>query len=228
MSQESFTARKKNLLNRMVTPEQRAQIFKKRIEIISTLLLALATIATAWSGYQSARWGGEQTSHSSNALKAIVRSGHFANLAEQKLSLQANLFSNYQEAQSLDNVRFADFMLNRFPEPLKTATLAWLELEPLTNSAAPLTPFQMSEYALPETLEAARWEEQSEKEIAQAQAADEISDRYLMFTIVFASVLFFGGVSGKFGWQPLDLTVLLFGTIVLVISLVVLFTLPIA
>ncbi len=227
MSQEGFTERKKNLINRLVTPEQRAEIYRKRIEIISTVLLALATIATAWSGYQSARWGGEQTSHSSNALKAIVRSGHFANLAEQKLGLHANLFSNYQEANSLGNTNFANFLQNRFPEPLKAATLAWLKTEPLTNPAAPLTPFQMSEYVLPETLEAARWEAESETQLAQAQTADEISDRYLLFTIIFASVLFFGGVSGKFGWRPLDLTVLLFGTIVLVIALVVLFTLPI-
>lgn len=227
VSQESFTDRKKNLINRIVTPEQRAEIYKKRIEIISTVLLAVATIATAWSGYQSSRWGGEQTAHSSNALRAIVRSGHFANLAEQKMSLQANLFSNYQEALSLGNTNFADFLLNRFPEPLKTATLAWLKTEPLTNPAAPLTPFEMPEYVLPETLEAARWEEQSEKEIAQGQAADEISDRYLLFTIIFASVLFFGGVSGKFGWQPIDLTNLAIGVIVLVGALILLFTMPI-
>jgi hypothetical protein len=30
-------------------------------EVIATLILALATLATAWSGYQSARWGGEQS-----------------------------------------------------------------------------------------------------------------------------------------------------------------------
>lgn len=109
MSESSFTDRQKNLINRIVTPEQRAEIYKKRIEIISTILLALATIATAWSGYQSSRWGGEQTAHSSNALRAIVRSGHFTNLAEQKSSLHANLYSNYEEALSLGNTRFADF-----------------------------------------------------------------------------------------------------------------------
>jgi len=223
----SFTQRKRDLINRIVTPEQRAEIYKKRIEIASTILLALATIATAWSGYQSARWGSVQALHSTNALKAIVRMSYFGNLAEQKTSLQANLFSNYQEALSLGNTSFADFLQNRFPEPLKTATIAWRKTEPLTNPAAPLTPFQMTEYVLPETVEAARWEEQSEQEIAQEQAADELSNRYLLFTIIFASVLFFGGVSGKLGWRPLDLTVLGLGVLGLVLGLVVLFSAPI-
>lgn len=118
-------------------------------------------------------------------------------------------------------------MLNRFPELLKTATLAWLKTEPLTNPAAPLTPFQMPEYVLSETVEAARWEEQSKKEIARAETADELSNRYLLFTIIFASVLFFCGVRDKLGWRPLDLTVLGLGVLGLVLGLVVLFSAPI-
>ena len=36
-------------------------------EVIATLILALATLAAAWSGYQSARWGGEQSTNFSQA-----------------------------------------------------------------------------------------------------------------------------------------------------------------
>lgn len=61
----------------------------------------------------------------------------------------------------------------------------------------------------------------------RAEISRKRSDRYLLFTIIFASVLFFGGVSGKLGWRPLDLTVLVLGMAVLVIGLVILFTSPI-
>ena len=30
------------------------------VELVATVLLAVATVATAWSGYQSTRWNGEQ------------------------------------------------------------------------------------------------------------------------------------------------------------------------
>lgn len=36
-------------------------------EVVATVILALVTLATAWSGYQSARWGGEQSTKYSQA-----------------------------------------------------------------------------------------------------------------------------------------------------------------
>jgi hypothetical protein len=227
MSANNTPSTKNRILSRLLTDEQREQIFQKRVEIAATILLALATIATAWSGYQSARWGGEQTTHASAALKAIVRSAHFESLALQKMSVHVSLFGQFIEAELGNNQKFADFILSRFPEPLKAAAVAWEATEPFTNPSAPASPFEMPEYALPDAIEAARWDTVSEQELLAAEAADAVSDRYLLFTIVFASVLFFGGVSGKFGWQPADLTMLVIGIVGLLIGLVILLTLPI-
>lgn len=224
-NQEPFI-KLKNYLDRVLAPERRQETLRRWIELLSTVLLALATVATAWSAYQSARWGGRQTAHSDAATLAIIRTSKFTNLAEQKLSLQADLFSQWLGAVGTNNPALADFMLARFPEPLKTATVAWQATKPLTNPAAPLTPFQMPEYALPETLEADRWEAVADDEFEAADTAGTISDHYLLFTIVFASVLFFAGVSGKFGWQVIDWTVLLLGTIALLTGLVILFSTP--
>ena len=33
---------------------------ERRLELVSTVLLALAAVATAWASYQAARWHGEQ------------------------------------------------------------------------------------------------------------------------------------------------------------------------
>ncbi len=214
-------------LDRFISEERRAEIFKKRIEIISTVLLALATVATAWSGYQSAKWGGEQTDHSAKATIAIVKSGHLANLAEQRLTLQATVFGQYIEAQSKGNTDLANFLARRFPEPLKTAAAAWEKLDPWTNPDAPATPFQLPEYALPETQQIEQWEQVATAELKAADFAGQVSDRYLVFTIIFASVLFFGGVSGKFGWQPLDVTVLIIGGIAFSIGVAIMFAAPI-
>jgi hypothetical protein len=227
MAAQNTPSTKNRILSRLLTEEQREQIFQKRIEIASTILLALATIATAWSGYQAARWGGEQTAHSSAALKAIVRGGHFEGLAQQKMSVHVTLFGEYFEAESENNTTFADFLLNRFPEPLKAAAVAWEATDPLNNPTAPASPFDMPEYALVDLAEAERWNQVSEQELLAAERADAISDRYLLFTIIFASVLFFGGVSGKFGWQPIDLTVLVIGIVGLIVGLGILLTSPV-
>jgi hypothetical protein len=199
----------------------------RRVELLSAIMLSLATIATAWSGYQSARWGGERTRRAAEASAAIVKTGQFANLAEQKAGLHVNLFGQWAAAVSTGNQALADFLFDRFPEPLKTATVAWRATQPLTNPSAPATPFEMPEYALAENAEAQRWEAISAAESDAAEHANDISDRYLLFTIIFASVLFFGGISGKFRWQVIDVAVLAFGALALLAGLAVLFSTPV-
>lgn len=56
--------------------------------------------------------------------------------------------------------------------------------------------------------------------------ASETSDRYLIYTIVFASVLFFAGISGKFNWHAMGLPVLVIGWLAMLAALAVMFTLP--
>lgn len=199
----------------------------RRVELVSAIILALATVATAWCGYQSARWGGERTKHTTQASAANIRTAKYANLAQQRLGLHASLFTEWVVAVGGGNTALADFLFARFPEPLKSAAAAWRATQPLTNPDAPATPFDMPEYALPERAEALRWEALAEDEAAAAEEANDISDRYLLFTIIFASVLFFGGISGKFRWQVIDVAVLALGALALLAGLVVVVTTPV-
>src|SRR5262249_20308347 len=41
--------------------------FERVLELGAVLLLSLTTVATAWSGYQAARWSGEQSRHFARA-----------------------------------------------------------------------------------------------------------------------------------------------------------------
>lgn len=207
--------------------ETRAERFYRWVELLSAVVLALATIATAWSGYQSARWSGEQAEHQGVVKRADVQAARFANIAEQRLSLHVGLFGQWAVAISTGNQRLADFTLARFPEPLKAAATAWLKTDPLNNLQAPASPFNMPEYALFENSEVARWEAMAVAATEEADLAGAISDRYLLFTIIFASVLFFGGISGKFRWPALDVAVLVLGGLALLVGVVILITSPI-
>jgi hypothetical protein len=211
------------------TEEEEAQATRREqlIELLSAALLALATIATAWSGYQSSLWGGEQARHETQASVAIIRTGESFNLAEQKVSMHVNLFGQWMAATSTNNTVLADFLFTRFPEPLKSAAVAWEATQPLTNPDAPASPFDMPAYLLAERVEALRWEEIAIAESAAADRAGEISDRYLLYTIIFALVLFFGGISGKFAWQMIDVVVLVLGGLVMIGGLVILLTSPV-
>jgi hypothetical protein len=206
---------------------QRSTGVYRWVEILSAVVLSLATIGTAWSGYQASRWGGMQSQHAQSASKAIIRAAHFTDLAEQRLSLQVSLFGQWAGAVSTGNTALADFLLDRFPEPLKSATVAWQATRPLSDPSAPATPFHMPQYVLTERAEAERWEVIAEAEAAAATVANERSDRYLVFTIVFATVLFFGGISGKFQWLAIDIAALVMGVLALLAGVVVMATLPV-
>jgi len=49
----------------------------------------------------------------------------------------------------------------------------------------------------------------------------------MMFTIIFASVLFFAGISGKFKWLVIDQAVLVLGAVTRLVGLLVMFRSPI-
>ena len=209
------------------TPEKRrAERIGQWIDLLSAMVLATATVATAWCGYQSSQWGGQQIEHRSQATKAVIRTGKLNDIAMQRNAVHVHLFVQWVAAGSTGNTWLADFLFKRFPEPLKSATVAWQATHPLTNPSAPASPFDMPEYALHDRGEADRWEQIASDEAAAADRADRISERYLVFTIIFASVLFFAGISGKFKWQVIDMTMLVLGALTLLIGLVIVFSSP--
>jgi hypothetical protein len=46
---------------------------ERRLELAAVLLLALTTLATAWCGYQAARWSGEQSEHFARASSVRIK-----------------------------------------------------------------------------------------------------------------------------------------------------------
>lgn len=213
---------------RALASSNRSERAQRMIDLLATIVMATATIATAWSGYQSALWGGEQTMHSSQAMKAIIRAGEFNNLKMARTSIHVNMFGQWSSAVGANNTALADFLLARFPEPLKTATSDWRALNPLTDPNAPASPFDMPSYVLRESSEAERWENIAAEESDAASRAGEISDQYLVYTIIFASVLFFAGISGKFKSEALDIVVLALGALVLMGGIIIMLMQPIA
>lgn len=196
------------------------------MELSASVVMACATVATAWSAYQSGLWNSRYSDHRGQSTAATIRVAKFSTLTLQRTSLHATLFVQWLEAMHAGKGDAADFLLARFPEPLRTATTAWRATAPLANTAAPATPFDMPEYVLSEAREVERWEAIASHESAAAEAASQTASRYLLFTIVFASVLFFAGISGKFGWYVVDLAVLALGALVLAIGVQLMLTSP--
>jgi len=178
------------------------------IEILSAIILSLATIGTAWSAYQSTRWSGQKVRYASNADSANLLAATLGNRAMLADSRNVDLFAEWSSAVILGNQELADYLLERFPNELAVATQAWIALDPMNDPSAPLSPFDMPEYRLEDLDESEQLLVQVEEERAKSSAASQTADRYVLLTVIFASVLFFAGISGKFKSQIIDLCML--------------------
>ncbi len=201
--------------------------FDRWIEFLSAAILALAVISTAWCGYQAARWGGIQAVSFIEALAAQQNSIRQSNQAILMQSLHVDLFVEWASAVSLDNQNLANFLYERFPPELKRATEAWLTLEPETNPNAPPSPFDIPEYTLEQSDESEKLSIVADEMFEQATRANQTSDNYILLTVIFASVLFFGGISGKFKSRTVDLAMLILAFVLFAVGLVVMLRYPI-
>lgn len=201
--------------------------FDNWIEFIAAAILALATIATAWCGYQAAKWSGDQQQLYTEATTLRIEASEKNAVAMQKATIEVGLFLDFARAKADGQEELADFLYERFPPTLRTATDAWIATNPLENPDAPPSPFAMSEYQLAEQAEARQLTAASAAKAQEADVANDTSDRYVLLTVLFAAVLFFGGISGKFQSRLIDLLMLATGILVFAGGTVILFTFPV-
>ncbi len=118
------------------------------VEIVATVLLAFAAVATAWSSYQANRWNGENIKASSRVNALRIDAARAQGLAEGQTQVDIATFIQWVNADASDDRELADFYVDRFRPEFRPAFDAWLATDPLTNPDAPPTPFAMDEYQL--------------------------------------------------------------------------------
>jgi hypothetical protein len=201
---------------------------RDRVELLATLLLAVATVATAWSGYQSTRWNGEQAKAGgrSNALR--IESAKAAGLANAQLQIDVATFAQWVDAYSLEEAELADFYFKRFRPEFSPAVDAWVAARPLENPEAPPTPFAMPEYRLAARAEAERLDAQAEAFAGQVRRNIQRASNYVLGVVLFASALFFAGMSTKLTSPRLRVAMIAIGSTIFVATAVWIATSPVS
>ena len=199
----------------------------RRLEIASAVLLGLAATASAWCGYQSNLWTGVQTFSLVAADEAARKSMQLTLQATQLQTIDLGFFTTFVEASFRGDKKLADFVLRRFRPEARRAVDAWLRTDPFNNPNAPVRPLAMAEYASPERDAAKRADAEQARMLAAAQQASRSSDEYVLLTVRFAAVLFFGGIVSTFESQRLRTSVFLLAAALFTLSTIVLATLPV-
>jgi hypothetical protein len=189
--------------------------------LVATVLLALATVATAWSGYQSTRWNGEQAKASARANALRIESAKLAGLANtQTIVDDVTVFTDWVNAYAENKTALADFYFTRFRKEFKPAVDAWIATRPLKNPNAPPSPFAMPQYKLEAREESEELSAEAEVFAAQVRRDIQRASNYVLGVVLFASALFFAGMSTKLASRRLRTVMISIGCAVFVLTAV--------
>jgi hypothetical protein len=192
------------------------------------VLLSLAAVATAWSGYQATRWNGEQAKASGRTNAIRVEAARAQGLSEAQTQVDVATFVQWVDAYALEQTELADFYFKRFRAELRPAVDAWIATRPLQNADAPLTPFAMPEYKLAAAAEAERLDAEAELSSATVHRNIQRASNYILGVVLFSVSLFFAGMSTKLSDVRLRAITVALGCIVFLGAFVWIATSPVS
>jgi hypothetical protein len=197
------------------------------LELFATILLSLATLGIAWSGYQGARWNGRQAREYAQANTARNLANRSATTGAQNRTQDLLNFNRWLEVTTEGNQQLADLYQRRFRPEFLPAFEAWLAEDPLNNPTAEASPLRVSQYHVAALEKSDRLETEGTQHFEHGKEATEHTDSYVLTTVFFASVLFFAGISMRFLWRKMRITVLVLATLTLAYGIVQIATLPV-
>jgi hypothetical protein len=202
--------------------------FDRHFELVATVLLAIAAVATAWASYQSARWHGEQARAQSGSVAARVESTRAANVANRQGQIDVALFTQWVDAYARNKTELAAFYDKRFRPEFKPAFNAWVATKPRKNPSAPLSPFAMPQYKLAANAASDRLEASAAAASRRAGAFIQRADDYSLAVVLFASSLFFAGISTRLRSQTTRMVILGLGCALFLGSVIWIATFPVS
>jgi hypothetical protein len=199
---------------------------KQWVEPVAALLMALATLSTAWCSFESAAWT-RQSNRLMNEFNTLERRAGVLSLqGMQQATIHTAMFTEVLAAKQAGNEQLANFYVERFPPEMRKAYDAWLAEKPFENPNADPHPFVPSLYEMRGTREAADATTKAANSQQEAGRAGSISGQYLANTVLFATVLFFANASAKFEQRRVRVVAFIFAIAVFVFAVVRTLMLP--
>jgi hypothetical protein len=197
------------------------------IEIVTVLLLGVATVGSAWSAYQVSRWNGIETEEARASAAIRIEASREYSLATQIVTYDSATVSQYAAAVAADNQRLRDFLRSTLVRPGFLPVFESWEAQVLAGQT-PTNLLADEDYlgdlfAASEALDADAADATVRGEIAGANGDD-----YIQLTLFFASALFFAGITASFSNRLSKLILLTGAGVILAAAGVLLAGYPVA
>ena len=184
-------------------------------EPVTVILMAVASLSTAWCSYQNSRWSGESNDLETHADKLERQAVAWHLEARQIESVQTRFWMEAVDARIDGDEKLARFYTDSFAEELKPAYEKWIALKPFDDPAAAPHPFVSGLYTPRFAQEIRDANAEAARAEAQSNTSGHTASSYLSNTVILATVLFFAGTASKFDqrrvrWWSLAFAIALF------------------
>src|SRR5258708_5578492 len=218
-----YVIRKLNQVRDNVLPSQSRF---EAIEIIEAVILALVAVATAWSGYQAARWAGMRAENYAEASRLRVTAEGLATLAGQERIYDNDTFNSWLAAKLDGKEQAAEFFERRFRDEYRPAFAAWMKTDPFNNAQAPPGPIFMPEYHNSNHEHYLRLNKKAGKMPDQGTKSGETGDNYVRITVLLATVLLITAIGQRFHFKAVRVVFMFLAFLLLCLPLLRLLMLP--
>jgi hypothetical protein len=167
------------------------------LEVFAVMLLGIATIGSAWCGYQASRWNGKESDLARDSSDAQVEAAREFGLATQTVSYDSNIIAQYARAVSEGNTELQEFYRETL---IRSEFLPVIERWQAATQNGDTPPNLLEDEAYIDG-EMKTYRDTTAKAAALSVEADEAgenADEYILTTLLLASALFFAGITTSF------------------------------
>jgi len=168
------------------------------VEGVAALVISIAAAMTSWVSFQASLWDGEQAAHYAQAGAARTAAAKLTTVGATLETADLLMFQQWLAAATEGDAGLATFYRKRFRPEFAPAFEAWLKTAPMTDAAAPPTPFAMPQYRSARMAMARDLEKQADALFERGQKDNDVSDHFVRGAVLLAVALFFGGISQSF------------------------------
>jgi hypothetical protein len=167
------------------------------VEFVAVMLLGVATLGSAWCGYQASRWNGEEGRREAAASDERIEASRLFTLAAQQVTYDSVIVSQYAQAVNADDVSLQQFYLDTL---VRSQFLPVIERYTAQIQAGEPPTRLLEDEAYLDELFAGYYEAEGRAEATMESSHDAgtNADDFVLLTVLFASALFFAGVTTSF------------------------------
>jgi hypothetical protein len=196
---------------------------RRRLGLVAAVVLSAATVLTAWSAFESAKWSGQQAAAFNRASAARTESLRLSGQAEEQEIVDSGAFSAWLEADLSGQAALAARLADHFSPALRVAFDDWGR-----QGHPPASPLELPSYRLGPADQAAVLTRQAEVQFDRALTYNQRADDYVLMTVLFSGALFLGGLAGRLERRSgAEAMVAALAVVVLFVAVGVTFSLPV-